>query len=85
MAKTKAIKTNYAMIGGVRYPIKFEGYDRETYKHERGCLAYDNGPRSSSLAGPPCQCGAMERADKWYSVKVPGQSPSGRGEQNADR
>lgn len=56
---------NFAMIEGVKYPIDFGGYDRATYKHVKGCLA------ENQFGSGPCICGAIDRADKWYVVKVP--------------
>lgn len=59
-------RENHAVVDGKNYPLEFAGYDRDTYKHLEGCLAFGN--RSG-----PCQCGAIDRADKWYAVKVPAQ------------
>jgi hypothetical protein len=55
---------DFAMIGGKRYPVKFEGYDRHTYSHLAGCLAYNFG-------GGPCQCGVAERAGRVFGVHIP--------------
>lgn len=61
------------IFNGATYPVEFAGFDRKTYKHEKGCLAYSEpGP---NLVGP-CQCGAIDRADKWYSFKVPAEKPA---------
>jgi hypothetical protein len=49
---------DYAIIEGKRYPLKFEGYDRYTYKHLSGCLA--------NTPGSCCQCGATERAKRVF-------------------
>jgi hypothetical protein len=51
------------MIGGKRYPIRFAGYDQHSFSHRAGCLAHNFGPG-------PCQCGAHERAGRWYAVKI---------------
>lgn len=55
---------DFAMIGGKRYPVKFGGYDRATYKHMPGCLALPPSPVNC------CQCGAIDRATKIYTVDV---------------
>ena len=54
---------NYAMIDGVQYPVNYEGVERATYKHLSGCL-------TQTMANGCCQCGALDRANKLYSVTV---------------
>lgn len=71
----RLVSDDYAMIGGTRYPIKFEGYDRHSYSHRPGCLAYNMG-------SGPCQCGAAERAGRWYSAHVEGKPVSASGSQS---
>lgn len=63
-------KQNFAQIDGKRYPIKFAGYDRDTFKHLEGCLAYSSWHQGGE-PGQCCQCGAIERAIKIYVVEVP--------------
>ena len=58
---------NFAMINGVRYPVKYEGVERSTYNHLSGCLYADD-------SRMPCQCGALERATRLYGVYVPPKS-----------
>lgn len=54
----------HATINGKEYPLEFAGYDRASYQHTDGCL-HKADPRM------PCQCGAADRADRWYQVKLP--------------
>jgi len=55
---------NFAIVDGKRYPLKYEGVTRGSYKHLPGCLAFNN-PTSC------CQCGALSRAIKIFSCEVP--------------
>lgn len=51
----------------LREGLEFSGYDRATYKHREGCLALSHG---EAMTGSVCQCGAVERADRWYQIKL---------------
>lgn len=64
---------NYAIIDGERYPVKFGGYDSDTYEHRKGCLAH-------GMAPGPCQCGAIDRAKRIYLVEVPPLAELGKSE-----
>lgn len=63
------------IFNGATYPVEFAGYDRQTYKHARGCLAYSE-HHQGGLPGACCQCAAMDRADKWFQFKVPAAKPT---------
>lgn len=63
------LQIDYAMIGGQRYSVKFAGYDRATYRHLEGCLAFSP-MYPAGEPGQACQCGAAERATKVYTVEV---------------
>lgn len=58
-----------ATIDGKEYELEFAGYDRATYRHADGCLA--------QVGGGPCQCGATERAERWFQVKLPSRAAAG--------
>lgn len=62
-----------ATIDGKEYELEFAGYDRATYRHLEGCLVHPGNPESRY--GAPCQCGAADRADRWYQVKLPAAAP----------
>lgn len=62
-----------AIIDGKEYELEFAGYDRATYSHREGCLAFGN-------SQGPCQCGAIDRADVWYNVKLPSKESHSAGE-----
>lgn len=55
---------DFAIVRGLRYPVVYAGVDRATYQHLDGCLY-------KADARMPCQCGALERAAKIYTVTVP--------------
>lgn len=61
---------DFAMIDGKRYPIQFAGYDRDTYRHVEGCLAFLS-------ERDACQCGASDRAKRFYVAELPPVSASG--------
>ena len=60
----------YAVIGGKKYPVRFAGRDRNTYKHAEGCMARGH-ENDIKINQPACQCGAFYRTALLFGIYVP--------------